>query len=142
MARVKKALTKTQMKKLKDKLLAAKEEILNKAQEMEQFCLDKNELSDPLDEASENIQKSTELRFRSREIFYLKKINKTIAKMERDEYGLCNECDEPIVFERLWARPVADMCISCKEESEKKERCNVFGRQSKSKGIALHEMAR
>ena len=142
MARVRKALTKTQIKKLKDKLLAAKEEILNKEKELEQYCLDKNELSDPLDEASENIQKSTELRFRNREIFYLKKINKTLDKMDRDEYGCCSECDESIGFERLWARPVADMCINCKEESEKDERSNVFGRQSKSKGIALHEMAR
>ena len=136
----KKTLTKGQIKKLKDKLLSLKEEILNKEGQFDRYYLDQNELSDHVDEASENSQKSEELRFRNREIFYLKKIAKTLEKIERKEYGYCDECERPIGLARLWARPVADMCIDCKEESEKDERGNFFGRQSKSKGMAIHEM--
>ena len=39
---------------LKEKLLADKERIANKKMEEEQYQLDRNELSDPLDEASVN----------------------------------------------------------------------------------------
>ena len=133
-------LTKNQIKKLKDKLLSEKEAIINKKRPVDHYYLDRNELSDHVDEASENTQKSEELRFRNRQIFYLKKINKALDKIERNEYGYCYECDELIGFERLWARPVADMCITCKDESEKSEQGNYYERQSKSKGIAMHEM--
>ena len=137
---VNKHLTKAQINTLKDKLLASKEEIFNKEKQFEIYYLDRNELSDHVDESAENTQKSAELRFRNREIFYLKKINKTLEKIERGEYGYCDECEGPIGFTRLCARPVADMCINCKEESEKDEKSNFFGRQSKSQGVALHEM--
>ncbi len=141
MTRAKKHLTKAQIGKLRDKLLSSKEEILNKNQQFHLYYLDQNELIDHVDEASENTQKSEELRFRNRNIFYLKKINKALKKIERAEYGYCYECDGFIGFSRLWARPVADMCIDCKEESEKDEKGNFFGRQSKSKGMAIHEMS-
>ena len=55
------------------RLLKEKESILAKKKDFDSFCLDKNELSDPLDEASINVQTSHELRFRNREIFFLKK---------------------------------------------------------------------
>ena len=140
MKKIEKSLTVAQVVKLKDRLLSLKEDILNKEKRFELYYLDRNELSDHVDEASENSQKSEELRFRNREIFYLKKINKALEKIECGEYGDCYECDGPIGFARLWARPVADMCIACKEESEKDENGNFFGRQSKSKGVAIHEM--
>lgn len=135
-----KALTEKQIGQLKDTLLAHKESVLNKKRPTEQFCLDRNELSDHVDEASENAQKSEELRFRNRDNFYLKKIDKALEKITRGEYGFCYECDEPIGFERLRARPVADMCVGCKEESEKDEKGNFYKRQSKSKGVAMHEI--
>ena len=141
MTRAKRHLTNTQINELKDKLLSSKEEILNKGHQFDIYYLDQNELIDHVDEASENTQKSEELRFRNREIFFLKKINKTLEKIKRGEYGNCSECEGPIGFSRLWARPVADMCIDCKEESEKDEKGNFFGRQSKSKGVAIHEMS-
>jgi DnaK suppressor protein len=74
------------------------------------------------------------LRFRNREVFYAKKIDKALKKFDMDEYGLCSDCGEGIRFERLLARPTAEMCIQCKEESERDESNSFIGRQSKSLG--------
>lgn len=135
-------LTDKQIATLKDKLLAEKERIANKKMEEEKYQLDKNELSDPLDEASVNTQTSHDIRFINRENFYLKKINKSLEAMNRGTYGLCEECDAEIGFERLNARLTAELCIGCKEEAEMAENNNVFDKRSKSLGRALHETSR
>jgi len=129
-----------QLHKIAKKLRTERDQIIQKKNDVSSFCIDTNELSDVLDEASENIEASKMLRFRNREIFYLKKINKTLDRIERKTYGLCDDCGEPINFERLWARPTAELCIACKEEAEFGEKNNVFHKKSKSLGKALHEM--
>jgi DnaK suppressor protein len=129
-----------QIEKLKDVLLAEKERLCNKNLEDERYCLDKNELSDVLDEASINIQTSTELRFRNRDIFYLKKINKSLQAIEDETYGLCEDCDAHIGFDRLLARPTAELCILCKEESEFTESSNIHMKKSKSLGKTIAEL--
>lgn len=135
-------LTDKQMAVLKDKLLSEKERISNKKSEQEQYQLDKNELSDPLDEASVNTQTSHDIRFINRENFYLKKINKSLEAITRGTYGLCDECDSEIGYERLNARLTAELCIACKEEAEHLENNNFFDKKSKSLGRALHDTIR
>ena len=133
-------LSKKELSILKDKLLVERERILNKETDQSHFYLDKNELSDPVDEACANHMAETENRFRNRENFYLKKIDKTLQKIVKDEYGICAECDAPISFERLEARPTAELCINCKEEQENMEKNNIFGARSKSLGKTIHEL--
>jgi DnaK suppressor protein len=127
---------------LKDQLLSEKERISNKKLEQEKYQLDKNELSDPLDEASVNTQTSHDIRFINRENFYLKKINKSLEAITRGTYGLCEECDSEISFERLNARLTAELCIACKEEAEMAENNNFYDKKSKSLGRALHDIMR
>jgi DnaK suppressor protein len=127
------------IEKIKRVLLSEKEKILGKKRDEESFHLDRNELSDPNDEASMNQLASQELRFRNREEFYLKKINKSLSAVERGVYGLCDDCGVEIGFERLMARPTAEMCITCKEEAELTERSNFFLKKSKSLGKNFNE---
>jgi len=132
-------LTDKQIETLKEKLLAEKERITNKKLSQETYSLDKNELADPLDEASINTQTSQDIRFINRENFYLKKINKSLIAIGKGTYGLCEECDGEIGYERLNARLTAEKCIACKEEEEMSENNNINGQKSKSLGRALHE---
>lgn len=136
-------LTDKQVEALKDKLLADKERILNNSnfKNPEQGHLDKNELMDPVDEASINLQVADDLRYRNRDNFYLKKLNKSLAKVEDGTLGICEECDEAISFERLSARPTAELCITCKEEAEMGEKSNFYQKKSKSLGKTLQEMS-
>ena len=52
----------------------------------------------------------------------LKKIDKTLNKIDAGTFGVCERCEEPISIKRLEARPVAELCINCKEEVERVER--------------------
>jgi len=135
-------LNNKQLAVLKDKLLSEKERISNKKLEQEKYQLDKNELSDPLDEASVNTQTSHDIRFINRENFYLKKINKSLDAITRGTYGLCDECDAEIGYDRLNARLTAELCIACKEEAEHQENNNFYDKKSKSLGRALHDTLR
>lgn len=135
-------LSDEQIAHFKETLLAEKERICNKRAESEKYQMDRNELLDPLDEASINVQTSQDIRFSNRENFYLKKINKSLDLITRGHYGLCEECDSEIGHERLIARPTAELCIACKEEAEMAENNNAFDKKSKSLGRALHETLR
>ena len=77
---------------------------------------------DPLDRASQEEEFALELRARDRERKLIKKIEKTIAKIDKDEFGYCEQCGEEIGIKRLEARPTADLCVDCKALAEIKEK--------------------
>jgi len=83
---------------------------------------DQAELPDEVDLASTEAGQSLKLRLRDRELVLLKKIDKTLQKIEDGEFGICERCGEEIGVKRLEARAVAEMCIRCKEELEKVEK--------------------
>ena len=78
--------------------------------------------ADPNDRASQEEEFSLELRTRDRERKLLKKISKTIDKIDKDDYGYCDACGVEIGIRRLEARPTADLCIDCKTLAEIKEK--------------------
>ncbi len=129
-----KPLTEKQLDTLRDMLLAEKKSLVFTLNAIDDLGLTNKDNADEVDAAMNDYESSHQLRFRNREVIYAKKIDKALKKFEKNEYGLCQECAGPIRFERLVARPTAEMCIMCKEESEKDESNNFFGRQSKSLG--------
>ncbi len=135
MAEKVKALTKKQLETLKLKLLEEKHSLVfNEEANASQIELSKPEGGDEVEQSITDYTNSHLLRFRNREVFYAKKIEKALKKFDLDEFGLCTDCGEWIRFERLMARPTAEMCIQCKEESERDESSSFTGRQSKSLG--------
>lgn len=120
---------------IKAKLILEQERIINsqltkKTEENANYT----ETKDEVDSANEDILLSSHLRFSNRENFYLKKIRKALMKVESGDYGLCEECGAEISIARLQARPTSEMCIGCKEESEKAESQNIHLKASKSMG--------
>jgi DnaK suppressor protein len=45
----------------------------------------------------------------------LEKINTALARIERNEYGICTSCKDTIPMERLKAIPYTDHCVTCAE---------------------------
>jgi DnaK suppressor protein len=129
-----KALTKKQLETLKNKLLEEKESLVFNEVKTEGLDLTLLNGGDDVEQSISDYNNSHQLRFRNREVFYAKKIEKALKKFETNEFGLCSECGCWIRFERLLARPTAEMCIFCKEESERDESSSFTGRQSKSLG--------
>ncbi|SDI64264.1 transcriptional regulator, TraR/DksA family [Ferrimonas sediminum] len=77
---------------------------------------------DPVDRAAQEEEFSLELRTRDRERKLIKKIEKTLVKIEEDDFGFCDSCGIEIGIRRLEARPTADLCIDCKTLAEIKEK--------------------
>ena len=78
--------------------------------------------ADPNDRASQESDIALELRNRDRERKLIKKIDETIARIGKDEYGYCENCGVEIGLKRLEARPTATLCIDCKTLDELKEK--------------------
>ncbi|HEY0708906.1 MAG TPA: TraR/DksA C4-type zinc finger protein [Polyangia bacterium] len=76
---------------------------------------------DSIDESMEEELFSTEMRLHDREKFLLGKIVKQLARLDKGEIDICEDCGEQIAFRRLLARPVTTLCIDCKEQSEREE---------------------
>ncbi|GIU03992.1 RNA polymerase-binding transcription factor DksA [Shewanella sp. c952] len=77
---------------------------------------------DPVDRAAQEEEFSLELRARDRERKLIKKIEKTLQKIEEEDFGFCDSCGIEIGIRRLEARPTADQCIDCKTLAEIKEK--------------------
>lgn len=83
---------------------------------------EKQNFPDPTDRATMESDRNFELRIRDRERRLIGKIKEALQRIEEDEFGLCESCEEPIGEARLRARPVTTLCIDCKTEQERKER--------------------
>lgn len=47
----------------------------------------------------------------------MQEIDAAVERMEKGTYGRCESCGEPIGAERLDARPVARLCMACKQRA-------------------------
>ncbi len=80
---------------------------------------------DITDRASEEIERSFELKTRDRERKLIIKIEAAIKRIEDGSYGYCDETGEPIGIKRLMARPVATLSLEAQEMHEKKEKIKL-----------------
>jgi DnaK suppressor protein len=42
-----------------------------------------------------------------------------LSSFDRDEYGLCRKCEEPIGYPRLSAKPEAPFCLACQRGADR-----------------------
>ena len=83
---------------------------------------DTTNFPDPTDRATQESDRSFELRIRDRERRLINKIQEALGRIDAGTFGVCDVCEEDISEARLKARPVTTLCIDCKMEQEKKER--------------------
>ena len=60
--------------------------------------------------------------FASNEGRLLMQIDEALRRVYRGEYGVCENCGEPISRARLEAMPYARLCVACKEKEERESR--------------------
>ena len=79
--------------------------------------------ADESDNAQREISVFSEYSFIDRKNKELKKIEHLIQKIARNEdFGICEECGEPIPIERLLIVPESDLCVNCQSEMEESHR--------------------
>jgi DnaK suppressor protein len=101
----------------KNELLKESSQTLSKLQKEENTAK-----PDITDRASEEIERSFELRTRDRERKLINKIDEAVRRIDDGSYGYCEETGEPIGIKRLEARPVATLSIEAQEMHERNER--------------------
>tara|TARA_B100000963_G_C22341558_1_gene543197 strand:- start:163 stop:570 length:408 start_codon:yes stop_codon:yes gene_type:complete len=107
----------------KQKLVNWKNELLKESSQTLNNLQSENEAKpDITDRASEEIDRSFELRTRDRERKLINKIDAALQRIEDGSYGYCDETGDPISIKRLEARPVATLSLEAQEMHEKAER--------------------
>ena len=82
----------------------------------------KGNFPDPTDRAAYEAERNFELRIRDREYKLIKKVKKTLERIEEGTFGICDKCGDDIAIARLKARPVTTLCIECKTNEEAQEK--------------------
>ena len=105
------------------KLINWKNELLRESSQTLNNLQSENEAKpDITDRASEEIDRSFELRTRDRERKLINKIDAALQRIEDGSYGYCDETGDPISIKRLEARPVATLSLEAQEMHEKAEK--------------------
>lgn len=118
------ALKKKDLTRFADKLREEKAKVLSHTEKVkhEDMTLSPDDLADEVDLASSELSQNMSLRLKDRERMLLLKIEIALSKIESGTFGICESCEEPIELKRLEARPVAELCIGCKEAQERSEK--------------------
>lgn len=117
-------MDKKQLSYFKTKLLDTKNLLLEEASKVMNSGLkvQKEDMADTLDRSSIETDHNFLLRLKDRERKLLKKINQALKRIDNGSFGICLHCGDEIDEKRLKARPMTTLCISCKEEQERKEK--------------------
>lgn len=124
-----KKLTLKELKEFKEMLLQERERVLKTLEHLEEKTSQnfrgrgKDTFGIPSDLAElgrENFEKDLELNLTSSESLLFSEIDEALTKIDRREYGKCEDCGCFIPIARLKALPFAKFCLACQEKREKK----------------------
>lgn len=116
-----------ELMKLKKKLLAERERLLNSASasRKNEFSIATDDLADETDLTSVELSQGVVFTLREKEQRTLAEIDEALQRMEDGTYGQCEECEDQIGSKRLDIFPTARLCITHQEEQEKRKKFYV-----------------
>lgn len=115
-----------QLEHFRQILINWKQQLIGEADRTKSYIQDESSaMPDINDRATQEEEFALALRTRDRERKLIRKIDKSIAEIDGDDYGFCQTCGVEIGLRRLEARPTATQCIDCKTLAEMKERQNL-----------------
>lgn len=116
-------MNKRQQEYFRRKLEQWKEDILAENRETLQHLQEETvQHPDLADRASDETERSLELRTRDRQRKLINKIDAALRRLDEGNYGYCEETGEPISLKRLDARPIATLSIEAQERHERREK--------------------
>lgn len=108
--------SKAKLSKFRDLFVQKRKEILNNIRNQEtELDVD----GDDVDQIQGSIISDMNDRLSKREVQMLEKLDAAIAKIDAGNFGLCDDCGEPIGEKRLIALPACELCVDCAEEQER-----------------------
>ncbi len=102
-------------------LTRMREELLNseKVSIEEDLHISSEDLSDETDLATGLINQELSFSFKKRDLEKIRQIEFALERIKSGQFGLCEECCEPISLKRLKNRPWTTLCITHAEEQER-----------------------
>jgi DnaK suppressor protein len=118
-----KAPTKTQLRAIREGLVAEREQLIEQVRELDAEADVKNWREggfddDPADAGSASFERETAQSLSRHTRKLLEQIDDALRRMDAGTYGICERCGERIEPERLEALPYAQLCMDCKRRDE------------------------
>ncbi|MFZ5866733.1 MAG: TraR/DksA family transcriptional regulator [Thermodesulfobacteriota bacterium] len=84
--------------------------------------IDAIEKGDEIDLATDEISRELDARISMRQHRQIQEIEDALERLKHGDYGLCEDCGEPIPEQRLRLFPAARLCVRCQEEADRYEK--------------------
>lgn len=116
-------MNENQLEYFRVKLLTWKADLLEDSRDTVAGMKDQTRnIPDIADRASEETDRSLELRTRDRQRKLVSKIDAALRRIDEGEFGYCSITGDPISLKRLDARPIATMSLEAQERHERREK--------------------
>lgn len=118
-----KALTKTQVRAIREGLVEERAGLLAQVADLDAEADVKNWRDggfddDPADSGSASFERETAQSLSNHARKLLEQIDDALRRMDAGTYGVCERCGQRIEVERLEALPYARLCLECKRRDE------------------------
>jgi DnaK suppressor protein len=126
--KAKSPLTSKETGELKQRLIEERRDLQSQLDELEEstFATNQSDLTGEMGFDEEYADAGTATFERERDLSLvnnlrdlMERIDKALAKIEDDTYGLCDRCGKPIEKLRLKALPYANLCLKDKQAEER-----------------------
>jgi len=107
-------MNKSQTNEVRERLRSERDGLIEKLKGND-LSVDASETPDPVDLAVRNYSKNVMLAVSENESRQLALVDEALLRLDDDEYGPCQNCEEPINPKRLAAIPWARYCLKCQE---------------------------
>jgi len=105
-------------------LMAKREEILGSSRHREDiWIVESNDLIETVQLASD---RELAIRTLERESKSLMQVDAALKRIDRDEFGICLECEEPISAKRLAVVPWAAYCLHCQQLHDTRDSTDAY----------------
>ena len=111
--------TQVDLEKIRQMLETEREELLGKLRPDELEPEDRSENPGRGDLASTYTNLDRDVALRGVEEQTLEQIDAALARMEAGNYGICDDCGQPINPARMEALPYATFCIECQAKADR-----------------------
>lgn len=117
-------MTKQERQELKDMLEEKRDELRREVKEKRRSIAsvgtmgEIRRIGDFADDANMATEQEIELALLEMKAKIVEVYDQALARLEKDKYGYCSACGEPIAFKRLKALPFAIRCKDCEEADE------------------------
>ncbi len=116
-------MKKSDIEKIKQRLLKMREQIVNQVREASEDVKSVDEVKGysqhQADEGTDDFNRTISLSVSSKEQEILRQIDRALEKIDEGTYGVCDVTGKPIPAKRLEALPYAAMTVEAQEQVEK-----------------------